>query len=283
MLSGSLSLLSLSLPPLPPLSQPPTCAALFPAHCVASLCRFALDGNRQLLPNSLGDLFTLLSSSSNASVAGAAKSDQHVLQVQLMAEAWVDVVSQLNSTSRRASAQLQELLQKQQQRAPALDGDVSMQEQEEEGDELDSGSYGGALSGYDGAAADCGVSVDAAVDVLRFNAHMALALRALGLLPDPGSMPPEADEEDVWPTLQAVCSQVIQHYASHLARQQASVNLVPAYICHLRLPERRELATIMLQTALASQDEGQVGDGVVQCVGAPLHVALGADMLRFPL
>lgn len=55
-----------------------------------------------------------------------------------------------------------------------------------------------------------------------------------------------------------MCSQVINHYACHLARQLYTVNLVPAYICHLRLAERRALATIMLQTALTPEDDAQV-------------------------
>jgi hypothetical protein len=168
------------------------------------LCRFATDGNRSLLPGSLRELYDHLSSSSNSAVASAARSDQHILQVQLMSEAWVDLVSQLNSTARRAMAQLQELQSKQQRTAAAAasqsgqhDGDSSMQEDEEG---LDAG-YGGSMMGYDGiSGGDSAVSADAAVDVLRFNAHMALALRALGLLPDPGLLPMGEDQNDVWAT-----------------------------------------------------------------------------------
>lgn len=158
-----------------------------------------MDGNHMLLPSSPRDLYDLLASSSNPAVASAAKSDQHILQVQLMSEAWVDLVSQLNSTARRAVAQLQELQQKAAAPSQRLDGDTSMQDGDEE-EEQESG-YGGGLMGYDGTSGgDGGVSAAAAVDVLRFNAHLALALRALGLLPDPGLLPPGEDQNDVWAT-----------------------------------------------------------------------------------
>lgn len=49
-----------------------------------------------------------------------------------------------------------------------------------------------------------------------------------------------------------MCSQVILAYASHLARTQSTLDLVPAFLCHLRLPDRRELVNTMLSTALAA-------------------------------
>jgi hypothetical protein len=47
-----------------------------------------------------------------------------------------------------------------------------------------------------------------------------------------------------------VCSKVIQAYAAHLASQRDLLELVPAFLCHLRLTERRNLARIMMSTAL---------------------------------
>lgn len=62
--------------------------------------------------------------------------------------------------------------------------------------------------------------------------------------------------------LQQVLSQVIFRYASHLAGGADSLRLVPAYLCHLRLPERRALSTQLLQTALdTGMDEEEVGGG----------------------
>jgi len=63
--------------------------------------------------------------------------------------------------------------------------------------------------------------------------------------------------------LQQVLSQVIFRYASHLAGGADSLRLVPAYLCHLRLPERRALSTQLLQTALdTGMDEEEVGGGL---------------------
>jgi hypothetical protein len=61
--------------------------------------------------------------------------------------------------------------------------------------------------------------------------------------------------------LQAVCSQVICRYATQLARQATNLrlNLVPAYLCHLRLPERRQLAGCLVSTVLeAGLDDTEV-------------------------
>lgn len=49
--------------------------------------------------------------------------------------------------------------------------------------------------------------------------------------------------------LQQVVSRVLLLYASHLASQAHTLHLVPAYLCHLRLPERRDLSTQLLTTA----------------------------------
>lgn len=143
-----------------------------------------------LVPTNFRELYDLLSSSSNSNVAAAAKQDQHILQLHLMAEDWVNLVSQLNSSTHRASEQLQDFAQQQGPGGPmgasrGLDGDVSMGLVE----------YGGQDDmGYMGSAADAAGSAEAALDVLRFNAHMALALRALGLLPDPITRPWEDHE-----------------------------------------------------------------------------------------
>lgn len=118
-------------------------------------CRLALGNNEVLVPSNFKELYDLLCSSSNSTVAAAAKQDQHVLQMHVMAQAWVDAIFQLNKTTSQAQVQLEDALRQQ-------DG-----------------------AGQGGYSDDGGVSANAALDVLRFNAHMALALRALGLLQDP--------------------------------------------------------------------------------------------------
>jgi hypothetical protein len=152
--------------------------------------RLAVVGDQHLLPSNLKDLYDLLASSSNPAVSSAAHQPQHLVQVQLMSEDWVDLVSELNSSSTRAAAQLQELQDKQAQGLRGrmgwgTDGDSSM--------DVPAGDGRGGDWDDGGASA---VSVDAALDVLRFNAHMALALRALGKLPDPLK---EEDETDTLP------------------------------------------------------------------------------------
>jgi hypothetical protein len=144
-------------------------------------CRLAIAGNQVLVPTNFRELYDLLSSSSNSNVVAAAKQDQHILQLHLMSEDWVNLVSQLNSTTHRAAQLLQEVAQQ----GPigtirGLDGDVPMWS-------VEYGDQDGI--GYDDLAPDAAGSLEAALDVLRFNAHMALALRALGLLPDPITRP----------------------------------------------------------------------------------------------
>jgi hypothetical protein len=164
------------------------CSLLLPAVILS--CRLAVVGDQHLLPANFKDLFDLLASSSNPAVSNAARQPQHLMQCQVMSEAWVDLVSELNSSSNHAELQLQELQDKQAQglrgqMAWGTDGDSSVDGPEAEG----------LMGLYDDGGASA-VSAAAALDVLRFNAHMALALRALGKLPDPLK---EEDETDTLP------------------------------------------------------------------------------------
>jgi hypothetical protein len=103
-----------------------------------------------------------------------------------MSESWVDLVSQLNSTARRATAELQDALQAQHKQGGG-GGQLSLQDGADSS--MGGAEYEGAGNGYDGVGmgGSGGVSAEAALDVLRFNAHLALALRALGLLQDPAT------------------------------------------------------------------------------------------------
>jgi hypothetical protein len=61
--------------------------------------------------------------------------------------------------------------------------------------------------------------------------------------------------------LQAVCSKVIQAYATYLASQRDLLVLVPAFLCHARLAERRNLARTMISTALEQAvEDSEVSD-----------------------
>lgn len=74
-----------------------------------------------------------------------------------------------------------------------------------------------------------------------------------------------------------MCSQVILAYASHLACTQSTLDLVPAFLCHLRLPDRRELVNTMLSTALAAGvDEPYVREINGQLCWWLLAVGVGA-------
>jgi len=158
--------------------------------CVLHCRSLGVSGNQQCLPSSFKELYDLLSSSSNSRVSSAAQHSQHVLQLHIMSEEWVSLVLQLKATSAAAAQQLQrqqqalkELAQGAGRAAAAAaseDGDVVM--------EGDGGGYG--AEGFDGGQ---GLSCEAAIDVLRFNAHMALVLRALGLIPDPLTAPDDTD------------------------------------------------------------------------------------------
>lgn len=78
-------------------------------------------------------------------------------------------------------------------------------------------------------------------------------------------------------------SEVVCAYASYLATQPDCLNLVPAYLCHLQLTQRRQLTVQLLATALdmGGMEEGQVcsvlrvGVGGGGVVGAGGWVGVG--------
>ncbi|KIY95383.1 Nuclear pore complex protein [Monoraphidium neglectum] len=125
---------------------------------VAKLQRLRRDGDRSLVPASFDDLRALLAASPNPSVRAAAGQQQRALQLDLMAERWRDLVLELAGAAMAAY----------QQQQPRPDAAAAA-----------AAEGGGALLRRAG---------DQGFALLRFAAHLALALRALGLVRDPGLM-----------------------------------------------------------------------------------------------
>ena len=113
------------------------------------------DGARVLIPSDFKQLAGLLNSSANSSVRSSTSSQQHTLQLDLMAEEWEGVVLGLTAAATSAASELNAL-------AAAAAGDGVMMEVEGEG-----------------------VVREGAWAQLRFAAHAAVLLRALGLIRDP--------------------------------------------------------------------------------------------------
>eukprot|EP00775_Hariotina_reticulata_P011330 gene11330-11480_t len=127
------------------------------------------------IPKDFEDLTQLMHSSSNPAVRNASAQLQHTLQLEIICERWLTLTSALAASVIIAQEQL---TQHQQQggRANTLSadegtgaGDAAME---------DEGASGIAPGDDEGAQE----SAEMATSVLRFNAHLALALRALGLL-----------------------------------------------------------------------------------------------------
>jgi hypothetical protein len=164
----------------------------------------------------------MLFSSSKPAVAAACRQQQHTLQLQLMAEDWQALVGQLVAAARRAKEQLDRAARRrerqrsrQQQQSSAsrartfsysavgggggggADSDVDMDGADDDTASLAGGwlESGGGDDEAGGSGGGGSLSQQAAVDVLRFSAHWALALRALGLLGDPAAFAAEAEAE----------------------------------------------------------------------------------------
>jgi hypothetical protein len=142
-----------------------------------------------LIPRNFNELMHLMSNSNSTAVRSASRQQQHILQLQLINEDWPSITLELAGAALTAAEQLQQLqagqqaqmLQRQQQQLQAGDGGDA-----DERMELD--DTAGLLAGT--SAAGGGVddegarmSEESARGVLRFAAHWALCLRALGLMP----------------------------------------------------------------------------------------------------
>lgn len=141
------------------------------------------------MPRTFGELMQLVSNSTNAAVRQASKQQQHVLQLLLMSEDWGSITLELAGAALAAAEQLQQLQQQQQaaqgqQQQPDGDGDADEQMEDD-----------GTLSGVEDEGAR--MSAESASGVLRFTAHVALCLRALGLMPD-HNWSADEDEEAEW-------------------------------------------------------------------------------------
>jgi hypothetical protein len=118
---------------------------------------------------------------------------------------------------------------------------------------------------------------DPAFAALAFAAHFALALRALGLVPDParaaaaaqaaaadaaegGAASAEGDAAEAEAArLQQVLSRVLEAYALALASRRETRGLAPLYACHLR--RRARLAVIGRVVDEATRQGAGSGDG----------------------
>jgi hypothetical protein len=144
------------------------------------------------LPKDFADLTHLLHSSSNPAVHSASAQLQHTLQMEIICERWSSLTMALCSSGLVAQEQLAQQQQQQQQGGRAGteesgdgtgDGDAAM---EDEG-------VSGLAAGEDEGTQE---SAELATSVLRFNAHLALALRALGLLQPHDWVEGEQEQKD---------------------------------------------------------------------------------------
>ena len=238
----------------------------------AALPRLRQDaGGRALVPASFDDLGALLAASANSNVRAAAAGDQQrSLQLHLMAERWRELVLELASAALQAHREQQE--QEAAQRAAGL--------------VVGAGGAAGVGSTSTAAAAAASGALqrragDAGFALLRFAAHLALALRALGLVRDPaltellarahGLDGLDEDEEQEAARLQEALGKVIHQYADALAAHPAGWPLVPPYLCHLRARVRGALLARLVRAATSA------GAGDAACLA--LHAQL-ADALE---
>uniref|UniRef100_A0A383W4J3 Nuclear pore complex protein n=1 Tax=Tetradesmus obliquus TaxID=3088 RepID=A0A383W4J3_TETOB len=226
------------------------------------------ENERTLLPRNFSELMQLVSNSANTAVRGAARQQQHVLQLQVIAEDWPAITLELAGAALTAAEQLQQLqagqqalLQQRRQQQQAGDGDA------DEGMEVEdaAGLLAGTAAGGDDESAR--VSEESARSVLRFAAHWALCLRALGLMPA-HEWSTDEEEEAEWARLQAMLGKVIYQYALHLAQQQDTLQLAPLYLCHLRLGLRESLLQTLLAAATDVLDDEQCQALYVQLLAA---------------
>ncbi|KAF8067307.1 SRL1 [Scenedesmus sp. PABB004] len=197
------------------------------------LQRLLGEGDRLHVPRNFDDLLSLLTNSANAAVRADARGQQRGLQLLLMAEDWQGLALQLAEAAVGAAEQLDAAAG-----AGAGDG---------EGGDAEMLHEGGADEG-------ARMSAESAASVLRFAAHWALCLRALGLLPDHTWLADEAEEADV-ARLQTMLGRVVHAYARHLTRTPSTLRLAPLYLCHLRLGLRESLAGELLAAATDCGDD----------------------------
>jgi hypothetical protein len=145
-------------------------------------CRLLSENERSLIPRNFSELMHLVSNSANTAVRNAARQQQHVLQLQLISEDWPAITLELAGTALAAAEQLQQLQAGQQAQLQQQQG--AENDAADEGMEFEDPAAAGVLAGT-GAVDDEGarMSEESARGVLRFAAHWALCLRALGLMP----------------------------------------------------------------------------------------------------
>jgi hypothetical protein len=160
-----------------------------------------MENERSLIPRNFNELMHLVANSTNAAVRGASRQQQHILQLQLISQDWPSITLELAGAALTAAEQLQQLQAGQQaqmlQRQQQLQGGDGPDADERM--ELDDAA--GVLAG---AAAAGGVddegarmSEESARGMLRFAAHWALCLRALGLMPS-HDWSTDEEEEAEW-------------------------------------------------------------------------------------
>ncbi|KAI8477109.1 MAG: 107-domain-containing protein [Monoraphidium minutum] len=237
-----------------------TVAASEGGAAVAKLQRLRRDGSRALVPASFDDLRALLAASAAAGArgggGGAAGGQQRALQLHLMGERWHELVLELAGAALVAHQQ---------------------QQQQEASQRAAGAAAGGALLRRAG---------DPGFALLRFAAHLALALRALGLVRDPSLIDLQArayglqgideDEEQEAARLQEVLGKVIHQYADALASEPAGWPLVPPYLCHLREPVRAALLARLVRAAAGAR----AGDAACLALHSQLAATLEAWRLR---
>ncbi|KAF6260753.1 107-domain-containing protein [Scenedesmus sp. NREL 46B-D3] len=214
------------------------------------LNRLLIEDERTLLPRTFSELRHMVANSANAAVRSAARQQQHVLQLHLINEDWSATTLELLGAAFAAAEQLQQLQAGQQAQQGGQRGDADERMEPEDA----AGVPAGAAAGVDEEGVR--MSEESARGVLRFAAHWALCLRALGLVPA-HEWSTDEEEEAEWARLQATLGKVIHQYALHLAQQQDTLSLVPLYLCHLRLKQRESLLGALLSRATdAVGDEG---------------------------
>lgn len=147
--------------------------------------RLLMASDRPRVPRDFTELAQLLAGSTNEAVRCAAREQQRVLQQQLMAEDWAGHTLELTAAALSAAEQLEA---GDAAAAAAADGMMDMGEacDEVDGASDDADATGGVGVSSSGMHSEgVQMSAEAAAGVLRFAAHWAIALRALGLLTNP--------------------------------------------------------------------------------------------------
>jgi hypothetical protein len=157
------------------------------------------ENERSLIPRNFNELMHLVGNSANTAVRSAARQQQHVLQLQVISEDWPAITLELAGAALTAAEQLHQLQAGQQaqmqQRQQQQAGDGGEADESMELEDAAGVLAGTAAAGADDEAAR--MSEESARGVLRFAAHWALCLRALGLMPA-HEWSTDEDEEAEW-------------------------------------------------------------------------------------